>query len=120
MNCHRCKNLVYCGCPYGRCGHPGHKDVTLRRSQDGKRKYNRKICPDFELRKSCSNCAHWIRGRYFADGKTPSRKGRCSLDILYSGGAPCGKWEQGPTSWRRPKEDFVARVGYGEEQKQGE
>lgn len=104
MDCHRCENLRYSGSRYGRCSHVGHQDVVISRGTGGARPYNREICPDFVLRRRCSNCRYWVRGKYFADGKTPATKGRCSLDILYTGVAPCAVWRQGPTSSRKKKE----------------
>lgn len=106
MDCHRCVYLKYDGCNYGRCTHSGHRDVRLsraearKRAESGKRDYNRQICTDFKLRRKCSNCKHWVRGCYYGDGKTPARKGRCSLRILERG-ADCPLWKQGPTSWKK-------------------
>lgn len=91
MDCHRCVNIRYDGCRYGRCSHPGHKDVVLE-IKKGARPYNKQICPDFEVRKRCSNCKYWARGKYFADGRTPAKKGRCSLDICNTG-IPCRIWK---------------------------
>lgn len=105
MDCHRCEHITYAGCRYGRCSHPGHQDVVLRLDKDGKRPYNKQICPDFMLRRKCSNCKYWKRGRYFVDGMTPATKGRCSLDILNTGGSPCSVWRQGPTSSRKRKKE---------------
>lgn len=91
MDCHRCEFIRYDGCRYGRCSHAGHSDVRFVRSGKGSaRPYNMQICPDFRLRKRCSNCRYWKRGRYFADGNTPAEKGRCSLEI--SGGV-CPLWK---------------------------
>lgn len=98
--------MRYDGCPYGRCIHRGHRDVRFRRedagsrTEDGKRPYNRQICPDFILKKRCSNCKYWIRGAYFSDGETPARKGRCSLRCAERG-KDCPLWKKGPTSWRK-------------------
>lgn len=103
MDCHRCENLRYAGCRYGRCSHPGHRDVVLKLGKGGARKYNRQICPDFVMKKRCSNCKYWKRGRYFADGITPRKEGKCSLDILYTGGKACSLWGAGPTSSRKRK-----------------
>lgn len=106
MDCHRCENLRYDGCPYGRCSHPGHSDVRLEIGQgreEGRRPYNRQVCPDFRLKRRCSNCKYWERGRYFSDGKTPAAKGKCSLDIPSSqmSGGICELWSAGPTSGKR-------------------
>jgi len=111
MDCHRCENLRYDGCHYGRCIHKGHGDVLLsrrearKRAEAGQRDYNRQICPDFKLKKRCSNCKYWIRGAYFGDGKTPAKKGRCSLRIVLSC-EYCPLWSLGKTKWvkRRPEE----------------
>lgn len=100
MDCHRCENLRYSGCRYGRCSHPGHRDVVLRLDKSGERKYNRQICLDFALKKRCSNCRYWKRGRYFADGITPAKKGFCSLKILMKADE-CPMWKAGPTSSRK-------------------
>ncbi len=106
MDCHRCENLRYDGCPYGRCVCPGHLNVRFsredakRRASEGNRPYNKQICPDFRMRKRCSNCKYWIRGSYFADGKTPSVKGRCSLK-LSKDAAECPLWAKGKTSWKK-------------------
>ena len=102
MDCHRCANLRYAGCRYGRCSHPGHQDVVLTLKKGERSKYSRKICPDFVMKKLCSNCKYWIRGRYFADGITPATKGRCSLKILRSADE-CPMWGAGPTSSRKRK-----------------
>lgn len=100
MDCHRCEYIRYDGCHYGRCSHVGHSDVVLLPGKDGKRPYNKQICADFRLKKKCSNCRYWIRGEYFCDGKTPARKGRCSLDI-FGTGSTCELWKAGKTSWRK-------------------
>lgn len=110
MDCHRCQNIVYSGCKYGRCSLPGHQDVHLEIARDGPRRYNKQICPDFKQRRRCSNCAYWLRGEYFADGKTPSRKGRCSLKIKPEDGK-CRLWRQGKTSWRKRTRDGSAAHG---------
>lgn len=102
MDCHRCIHVRYDGCRYGRCSHPGHKDVKLSKCQGGERKYNKQICPDFRLRKRCSNCRYWIRGRYFSDGATPAAKGKCSLRILREA-EDCPMWKAGPTSSKKRK-----------------
>ena len=104
MDCHRCENLQYGGCPYGRCVHPGHKDVKFFRKKGAPRPYNKQICPDFRMKKRCSNCRYWERGEYFADGNTPAKKGRCSLRCQKEGKI-CRLWKPGKTSWkkRRPK-----------------
>lgn len=104
MDCHRCEHIRYDGCRYGRCSCPGHSDVrlVLDKSKDRKRPYNKRICPDFRLRRKCSNCRYWIRGKYFSDGKTPAKKGRCSLDIKEQG--PCDIWKEGKTSWRKRRQ----------------
>lgn len=99
MDCHRCIHVRYDGCHYGRCSHAGHSDVILVRGGD-KRPYNRQVCSDFVLRKRCSNCKYWVRGIYFADGKTPSEKGRCSLRCR-DDGKTCKLWKQGNTSWKK-------------------
>lgn len=108
MDCHRCIYLRYDGCSYGRCTHRGHSDVKFskeglkKRVAEGKRTYNKQICPDFKMKKRCSNCKHWIRGEYFADGVTPARKGGCSLRIM----VPCEQcpmWKQGPTTWKKKR-----------------
>lgn len=104
MDCHRCENLIYSGCRYGRCSHPGHRDVVLRIGNGAKRPYNRQICADFVMKKRCSNCKYWIRGKYFADGMTPAAKGSCSLRISRDG-SECQVWRAGPTSSRRRKEN---------------
>lgn len=109
MDCHRCMNLKYAGCSYGKCSHPGHSDVVFvpkaKREKEGTyvRPYSREICPDFRLRKRCANCKHWKRGEYFADGRTPAKKGRCSLRLIQCG-ADCPLWKKGPTSWKKRKE----------------
>jgi hypothetical protein len=84
--------------------HPGHRDVKFYRRKAGEeRPYNKQICPDFKMKKRCSNCRYWERGEYFADGVTPSRKGRCSLDCQRDGKI-CELWKPGKTSWKkRPK-----------------
>lgn len=99
MDCHRCENLRYAGCRYGRCSHRGHLDVVLKLEKGAgrKRPYNRQICPDFVMRKRCSNCLYWRRGKYFADGKTPATTGRCSLNVG-TDAAACAMWRKGPTS----------------------
>ena len=102
MDCRRCENIRYDGCRYGRCSCSGHEDVRLSPGKDGKRPYSRSICPDFVLKRRCSNCRYWIRGEYFADGRTPARKGRCSLDFVKAGSS-CGLWRKGTTSWRKRK-----------------
>lgn len=102
MDCHRCMNIRYDGASYGRCSLPGHRDVVLKRGAGG---YNRQICPDFVLRKKCSNCRHWERGEYFADGKTPASKGSCRLRIEGVGAGPCSMWGQGRTKWRKRRID---------------
>lgn len=103
MDCHRCEYIRYAGCRYGRCSHKGHVDVVLVAGRDGKRPYNRQICPDFKLRKKCSNCIHWIRGEYFADGKTPARRGACELGKFASSGF-CTDWKLSTrTSWRKDR-----------------
>lgn len=99
MDCHRCKHIRYGGCRYGRCSHPGHLDVVLRKGErhDGEegRPYDTRICPDFSIRKGCSTCRYWIRGSYFADGKTPSVRGRCSLGLSWAGEEGCRMWRKG-------------------------
>ena len=102
MDCHRCENIRYGGCPYGRCIHPGHQDVRLsrKRPEGSERPYNMQICPDFRMKKRCSNCKYWIRGAYYSDGVTPAKKGRCSLRCKEIG-KECPLWKQGPTSWRK-------------------
>lgn len=106
MDCHRCIYLRYDGCPYGRCSHSGHSDVRFskedlkKRASEGTRTYNKMICPDFKMKRRCSNCRYWVRGEYFADGKTPAKKGRCSLRVVVPGDK-CPIWEQGKTSWKK-------------------
>lgn len=104
MDCHRCVFLKYDGCRYGRCTHQAHLDVKFvlksQRKNKGSRPYSREICKEFILKKKCSNCKKWIRGEYFADGKTPSKRGRCSLRLMERG-EDCPLWEIGPTSWRK-------------------
>lgn len=103
MDCHRCEYLSYGGCPYGRCTHKGHKDVKFIRRKGAKgseRPYNKQICLDFKLKRLCSNCRYWIRGEYFADGNTPSKKGRCSLRCQKDGKI-CRLWKPGKTSWKK-------------------
>jgi len=104
MDCHRCIYIRYDGCRYGRCTHPGHLDVRLvpkgSRPKGHKRPYSRMICREFKLRKKCSNCKHWVRGEYFADGHTPAKKGKCSLRVIERG-ADCPLWKMGPTSWKK-------------------
>ena len=103
MDCRRCKHVRYDGCRHGRCSHSGHLGVVLSPGKDGKRPYNRQICPDFEIRARCSNCIHWIRGEYFSDGMTPARKGRCDVGNDVSGGI-CPGWKiSTKTSWRKRK-----------------
>ena len=112
MDCHNCEHLGYSGCPYGRCMHPGHQDVRFsradakKRREEGNRAYNRQICPDFSLKKRCSNCANWTRGHYFSDGMTPAAKGCCTLGREANGGS-CPKWKPGKTSWRRRELTFT-------------
>lgn len=102
MDCHRCEYIRYAGCRYGRCSHKGHVDVVLVAGRDGKRPYNRQICPDFKLRKKCSNCIHWIRGEYFSDGITPAKKGRCKFGYSDKSGASCPYWKLSKrTSWKK-------------------
>lgn len=106
MDCHRCANLKYDGCAYGRCSHPSHVDVRFslkearERSKNGIRPYNKQICPDFVMKKKCSNCWYWTRGMYFADGETPAIKGFCSLSISKTGEV-CELWRAGRTSWKK-------------------
>lgn len=100
MNCHRCIHLRYDGRPYGHCTHPNHPDVVFtplkdRRGQGMRtRPYNKEKCPDFATYRRCSNCAYWIRGKYFRDGMTPASKGKCSICLKPSEGR-CPMWEQG-------------------------
>ena len=105
MDCHRCKYLRYDGCRYGRCSHPGHQDVRFilkhNRGPNSKRPYSREVCKEFVLRRKCSNCINWVRGKYFADGMTPATKGRCKLMVCERNGEDCPLWELGPTSWRK-------------------
>jgi len=107
MDCHRCKFLKYDGCRYGRCTHQCHPDVKFvpksQRKEGSSRPYSREICKDFRLRKKCSNCKKWIRGEYFADGKTPAKKGRCSLRLIERG-EDCPLWAPGPTSWKKRRQ----------------
>lgn len=108
MDCHRCEYLQYGGCPYGRCAHPGHSDVRLFRRKPGEeRPYNKQICPDFRLKKRCSNCRYWERGEYFADGSTPSKKGHCSLRCRKDG-VICRLWKPGKTSWKKRRNGDVS------------
>jgi len=101
MDCHRCEYVRYDGCSYGHCVHRGHKDVILCAGpKGGKRRYNMDICPDFKLKKRCSNCKYWTRGKYFADGRTPARKGRCSLRCVEAGG-DCPLWKKRSASGRK-------------------
>lgn len=104
MDCHRCYYLRYDGCRYGRCTHPFHPDVRMvpksQRKEGAPRPYNREICLEFKLVRKCSNCRHWIRGEYFADGRTPATKGHCALRCMERG-AECPVWEIGPTSWKK-------------------
>lgn len=116
MDCHRCENLRYGGCSGGRCVHPGHKDVKFVRRKAGdnspdrkERPYNKQICPDFKLKKLCSNCRYWERGEYFADGETPSRKGRCSLRCQKDGKV-CRIWKPGKTSWKKRRNNAETDV----------
>lgn len=96
MDCHSCRHITYSGCRYGRCSHPGHCDVMLKRGEpDGKRPYDRRICPDFELRMRCANCRYWIRGKYSSDGKTPARKGSCSIGLRSGVDGECVMWRKG-------------------------
>ena len=102
MDCHRCENIRYDGCPYGHCIHEGHRDVRFTKRRDGEaRPYNRQICPDFVMRKRCSNCTYWVRGKYYADGKTPASKGRCSLKIVERNVHDCPLWKIGRRQGRR-------------------
>ena len=103
MDCHRCRNITYAGCRYGRCSHPGHRDVFFSSEKGRKRKYNKQICPDFVMKRRCSNCKYWKRGRYFADGMTPAEKGSCSLRISRAA-EECPMWGAGPTSSSKRKE----------------
>lgn len=104
MDCHRCYHLRYDGCRYGHCTHPYHQDVRLvpksERKEGIPRPYNHDICREFKLRRKCSNCKHWIRGRYFADGRTPATKGHCAFKYVEMG-EDCPKWAIGPTSWKK-------------------
>lgn len=105
MDCHRCRHIRYDGCSYGRCSLPCHPDVRLVRPGSKGRKsdsrpYNMQKCPDFSLMRRCSNCRYWKRGEYFSDGRTPARKGRCSLDLSFSADS-CPMWKKGKTSWRK-------------------
>ena len=102
MDCHSCEFLSYAGCRYGRCTHSGHRDVVLAKGdgRPGHRSYNKQVCKDFAKKKRCSNCMYWKRGKYFADGKTPAERGRCSLD-LEELGRNCIMWKQGRTSGSR-------------------
>lgn len=105
MDCHRCIFLRHDGAPYGHCVHRGHGDVVFsreaarQRAKEGVRVYNKQICPDFVLKRRCSNCVNWVRGEYFADGVTPAVKGHCSLARAKQ--IDCPEWAPGPTSWRK-------------------
>lgn len=104
MDCHRCIHIKYAGCRYGRCDCPGHSGIVLVKSRSGRRSYNNLICPDFVMRRRCSNCVHWKRGEYFADNKTPATKGCCTLGNVISNGGPCPDWKQNKkTSWNKSK-----------------
>lgn len=96
MDCHRCEFIRYDGHRYGHCAHPGHSDVKFvmrkNRPADSKRPYSKLVCNEFRLRRRCSNCARWVRGKYFSDGETPSVKGHCSLGNAYSIDG-CPDWE---------------------------
>ena len=103
MDCHRCVHLRYDGSRYGRCSLPQHSRVRFTpKSQRGgePRPYSREECPDFAIRRRCSNCRYWARGEYFADGVTPARKGSCTLDVPRDA-SDCPLWSKGPTSWRK-------------------
>lgn len=111
MDCHSCQYIQYDGTPYGRCSHRGHKNVTFslqdakKRSKKGERIYNTQICPDFKRKRRCSNCSHWKRGEYFADGKTPARKGKCLFGIVGRNGDDCPMWDRNKnTSWKKQKQ----------------
>lgn len=109
MDCHRCEHLRYNGCRYGRCTHPGHRGVVLSKPKDrSERTYNKLICPDFVMRKRCSNCRYWARGEYFADGKTPAKKGHCSLKLLRDP-SECPMWKAGRTSWKKKGKNNESR-----------
>lgn len=104
MDCHRCIHIKYDGCRYGRCASGRHPDVVIKKTAEGdKRSYNKMICPDFVLRKRCSNCFYWKRGKYFSDGKTPAEKGRCSLRCQERH-EDCPIWRPGSTSSRKYKQ----------------
>lgn len=109
MDCHRCEYIRYDGSRYGRCAHPGHSDVKFvpkkNRPTDSKRPYSKLVCKEFKLKKRCSNCKNWIRGRYFADGETPAAKGKCKLRICERNGYDCPLWELGPTSCGKEKRE---------------
>lgn len=106
MDCHNCEHLRYDGCHYGRCVHRNHRNVSFSRekskalAKNGFRVYNRETCPDFILKKRCANCKYWKRGRYFADGKTPAEKGRCSLRVIERG-KDCPLWTKGSTTTKK-------------------
>jgi hypothetical protein len=94
MDCHSCIYLGYEGRRLGKCTHPNHPDVEfVPRSKRRKRPYNKDKCPDFVLFRRCANCKYWERGKYFADGKTPARKGRCSLSLPQTGRL-CHMWKR--------------------------
>lgn len=97
MDCHKCKFIRYDGHRYGHCVHPGHSDVKLvmkkNRPTDAQRTYSKLVCKEFELRKRCSNCINWVRGKYFKDGETPMIKGHCKLRIIERHG-DCPIWEK--------------------------
>ena len=105
MDCHRCQHLRYFGGACSRCTHRGHKDVVFSRYEAKRKPYNRQICPDFKLKKRCANCTHWNRGEYFADGRTPAKKGKCMFGIVERNGEDCPMWEQNKkTSWKKRKQ----------------
>lgn len=104
MNCRMCENVRYGG-GCARCSMPGHRDVVLRPGADGRRTYNKEICPDFRLVKRCSNCLYWFRGAYAGDGVTPATRGRCSLGRPEGLVGRCPLWRKGRTSWRKRRED---------------
>lgn len=119
MDCHRCIHIRYDGSHYGRCSHWGHGDVVCSKGTGGARPYNRQICLDFVVRRRCSNCVNWERGAYFADGSTPSVKGRCMLGLCHRPDE-CPHWKQGRTSWRKRKNTSAALRGGQQERNDNE
>ncbi len=107
MDCRNCIYIRYGGCSH--CSHPGHSGMSIVSCAGRRKEYDRRICPDFTLRKRCSNCKYWKRGEYFMDGKTPSRKGYCSLG-LSAGAGKCQIWGRGKTTCRSRHDKCAGKI----------